>query len=80
VINKMEVNLLVKLFGNYRHYKGDVYTVIGLGIFEETSEGMVAYVSQSNPEQLWFRRSSVFLEHVEVDGVKKNRFELIDLE
>ena len=68
--------------GIYRHYKGNLYEVLGLARHSETQELMVVYQAlYDSPEfgrnALWVRPISLFLEIVEVDGEKKPRFNFI---
>ena len=68
--------------GVYRHYKGAIYLVIGLARHSETEEKMVVYVplgAKAGP-RLTVRPLDMFLGEVEVDGVKKPRFEYIAAE
>ena len=58
--------------GPYRHYKGGLYWVTGLSVFEETGEWMVHYVGADST--CWTRRLSNFREMVMVDGVEVPRF------
>lgn len=65
--------------GIYRHYKGGVYEVIGLACHTETLEWMVIYRSEMREKQgvssVWVRPYDMFVEVVEIDGVKVPRFE-----
>lgn len=60
--------------GRYRHFKGFETRVIGVAKHSETLEELVVY--EHNGE-LWVRPKGMFLEDVEVGGVKKPRFEYI---
>ena len=66
----MEIKL-----GTYKHFKGPEYEVIGLARHSETLEDLVVY-RDSNGE-LWVRPVKMFLEEVEVNGVKVPRFKYI---
>lgn len=59
----------------YRHYKGHEYRVITVVKHSETLEEIVMYegLYDDHPERV--RPKEMFLEDVEVDGVKKLRFE-----
>lgn len=65
--------------GLYQHYKGMNYIVHDLVRHSETLEWMVFYEClYDNPKgKLWVRPKEMFLETVEVDGVKKPRFAYI---
>lgn len=62
--------------GLYKHYKGNVYEVIGIAKHSETLEEMVVYKAtyQAEGENLWVRPKSMFLESVEINGQMVKRF------
>jgi hypothetical protein len=62
--------------GIYRHYKGQLYEVIGVGHHTETEEELVFYRSLYGNTHLWVRPLNQFCETVEVDGKMRPRFEL----
>ena len=59
--------------GLYRHYKGDLYRVIGVAKHSETGEELVVYKSLKD-EKLWARPKIMFLEKVIVEGKEAPRF------
>jgi hypothetical protein len=65
--------------GLYKHYKGNIYEVIGIAKHSETLEYMVVYKATYQPEgdNLWIRPLAMFLEIVIIEGVEKKRFEKI---
>jgi len=65
--------------GNYKHYKGKLYEVIGTARHSETLEELVVYKALYQPEgeNLWVRPLKMFTEDVEVDGKKTPRFEFL---
>jgi hypothetical protein len=65
--------------GLYKHYKGNMYEVLGFAKHSETLENMVVYKATYQPEgeNLWVRPLKMFLETVIIEGVEKNRFEKI---
>lgn len=65
--------------GFYKHYKGNIYEVIGVAKHSETLEDMVVYKAtyQKEGENLWIRPLSMFIETLVIDGVEKKRFEKI---
>jgi len=65
--------------GLYKHYKGNIYEVIGIAKHSETLEDMVAYKATYQPEgsNLWVRPLKMFLETVIIDGVEQKRFSKI---
>ena len=62
--------------GLYKHYKGNIYEVIGVAKHSETLENMVVYKAtyQKEGENLWVRPLQMFLETVIVDGIEQKRF------
>jgi hypothetical protein len=63
--------------GRYRHYKGRDYEVIGVARHSETREVLVVYRPLYNDSGLWVRPHAMFFEEIEVDGVRRPRFERI---
>jgi hypothetical protein len=61
--------------GRYRHYKGHEYEVVGVARHSETLEPVVVYRPLYNASGLWVRPHTMFFEDVEVDGVRRPRFE-----
>lgn len=62
--------------GKYKHFKGPEYEVIGLAKHSETLEELVVYYDCER--QLWVRPAKMFLEEVDVNGVKAPRFKFIN--
>src|SRR3989338_650890 len=67
------------LQGIYRHYKGALYEVIGVGRHTETMEELVTYRDLEKSEEfgdnaLWSRPKTMFLESVRIDGRDVPRF------
>ena len=69
--------LLMLKLGKYKHYKGNLYEVIGIAHHSETLEDMVVYRALYNDFDLWVRPLSMFLENVEINGVIMPRFEYL---
>jgi hypothetical protein len=63
--------------GKYKHYKGNLYEVIGIAHHSETLEDMVVYRALYNDFDLWVRPLAMFLENVEINGVTMPRFEYL---
>ena len=65
--------------GLYKHYKGNLYEVIGIARHSETLEELVVYKAtyQEEGENLWVRPLAMILETVVIDGVERKRFEKI---
>lgn len=60
--------------GRYRHFKGTEYEVLGVSKHSETGEKLVIYMSVDGKETLWARPYDMFIDVVEHDGKKVNRF------
>lgn len=60
--------------GLYRHYKGNDYKVIGVGMHTETEEKLVFYQSQYGNFDYWARPVSMWNENVEYEGQILPRF------
>ena len=63
--------------GKYRHFKGNMYEVIGVAKHSETLEEMVVYRALYGDGSLWVRPASMWKEVVERDGKVFKRFEYI---
>lgn len=63
--------------GKYRHFKGNEYEVICLAKDSETLNDLVVYKALYGDGQVWVRPLKMFLEQVEVNGEKVNRFTFI---
>lgn len=66
--------------GRYRHYKGadKLYEVVGVARHSETLEPVVVYRALYGTGGLWVRPASMFLETVEVGGIRRPRFERLE--
>ena len=60
--------------GAYRHYKGTLYEVLGVGKHSETLEEFVVYRDVEMSEKLWVRPLAMFVGTVEVAGKVAARF------
>lgn len=63
--------------GKYRHFKGNVYEVLGVAAHSETGEEYVVYKALYGEQKLWIRPKKMFLEKIERDGVAVPRFEYL---
>jgi len=60
--------------GLFRHFKGNLYEVVGFAVHSETLEDMVIYKPLYGEGHAWVRPLSMWEELVEVDGAKVKRF------
>jgi hypothetical protein len=60
--------------GIYRHYKGNLYEVIGTATHSETEERLVVYRALYGERGLWARSLEMFTETVTIDGREVSRF------
>ena len=63
--------------GQYRHYKGNEYTVIGVALHSETQEELVVYRQEYGDHGLWVRPERMFMETVRVEGRAVPRFQFL---
>ena len=65
-------------YGKYRHFKGNLYEVVGIAHHSETMEEMVIYKALYGKGEYWVRPASMWNETVERDGVSYKRFTYIE--
>ena len=63
--------------GKYRHFKGNMYEVIGIAKNSETLEETVVYRALFGDGGLWVRPASMWNETVVRDGKEYKRFEFV---
>lgn len=65
--------------GKYKHFKGNMYEVLGVAKHSETLEDFVIYKAlyKNAVSEVWIRPINMFLEKIERDGKIVNRFEYI---
>jgi len=69
-------------YGIFRHYKGNLYKVIGIGRHSETHEDYVVYQALYDSEQfgnkaIWVRPAALFTETVSFEGTIVPRFTFV---
>ena len=64
--------------GQYRHFKGNLYEVIGIVRHSETQEQMVLYRALYGEGGLWVRPYHMFFDFIEREGRRLKRFEYIE--
>ena len=60
--------------GKYRHFKGNLYQVLGTAIHTETGEEMVVYKALYGEGKVYVRPAAMWEEHVARDGYSGPRF------
>lgn len=72
----------LKINGIYRHFKGNLYEVLGVALDSETTEDVVIYKRVNGDGSLWVRKKAMFLSEVDhekyPDIEQKYRFELVE--
>ena len=63
--------------GRYRHFKGNLYEVIGTARHSETLEPMVVYRALYGEGGLWVRPAAMWEEIVEKENYHGPRFQYI---
>ena len=66
--------------GIYRHYKGNLYEVIGIAKHSETLEEMVVYKALYGDGGLWVRPAKMWNEIIEFPQKSVKRFEPVESE
>ena len=73
---------ILKVDGIYRHFKGNLYKVIGAAKHSENCEEYVVYKQMYGDGSMWIRPLNMFLEEVDKekhpDVEQKYRFELVE--
>ena len=71
-----------KAFDIVKHFKGDLYRIIGIGIDTETEQEVVIYKKEDNSGPIWVRPRAMFESEVDKekypDCKQKWRFELVE--
>jgi hypothetical protein len=63
--------------GRYRHFKGGLYEVLGVGRHTETEEEFVVYRALYGERGLWLRPKALFLEPATAGGAAVPRFQYL---
>lgn len=69
----------IKPLSKYRHFKGNIYTILCTAMHTETNEELVIYVDDNDASKRYARPIGMFLSEVDRDKypevVQKYRFE-----
>ena len=68
---------MLHIGAKYRHYKGNLYEVVGVARHSETQEEMVVYRALYGEGGLWVRPAAMWNETVEREGRTFRRFTYI---
>lgn len=63
--------------GKYRHFKGNLYEVLGTASHSETMEPMVVYRALYGDHGLWVRPAAMWNEIVEKENYVGPRFQYV---
>jgi|GEM_PF-324484 len=63
--------------GTYRHYKGNLYDLVGFALHSETLEEMAIYKALYGERQTWVRPLAMWSELVYINGSPVKRFERV---
>ncbi len=75
-ITEVNTSTLPKI-GRYRHFKGNIYSLLYIAKHSETLEDMAVYRQLYGDGSVWVRPCSMFTETVMVDGEEVPRFRYI---
>ena len=64
--------------GKYRHFKGNLYEVLGTARHSETMEPMVVYRALYSEQGLWVRPAAMWNEIVEKENYTGPRFQFVE--
>ena len=78
ITTKINGKKFVVPLGKYRHYKGGLYEVIGIGKHSETLEDMVVYRALYGDGGIWVRPARMWNEAVTLPDKTVKRFEYVE--
>lgn len=62
----------------FKHYKGNIYKIIGEAVHSETHEDLVIYQDQADVTKTWARPKEMFFENIIFEGKEVPRFSIIE--
>ncbi len=65
---------LISVGARYKHYKGNLYIILGLGLFETNNEACVIYQAEYGNKITFIRPVKNWIEEVELDNKLVKRF------
>ena len=68
----------IKVGDIYKHFKGNVYKIIAIAKHTETEEELIIYQQVDQPQKVWARPISMFIDIIEKNNNKFSRFTKID--
>jgi len=68
----------VLIGSTYQHYKGDLYEVKDVVLYEKTIQPLVVYQDTKNHDLVWARNFDDFCSAVRIDGKDIPRFKLMN--
>ena len=63
--------------GEYEHFNGKHYNILGVAKHSETLEELMVYQALYGEKQIWVRPINMIFDEVEFDGMKMPRFKFI---
>lgn len=62
----------------FKHYKGNIYRIVGEAVHSETHEDLMIYQDQADVTKTWARPKEMFFENIIFEGKEVPRFSIIE--